>query len=249
MELSVKGSGATKSFKLSGIECTITVLELKKKCEEECSLSPEQQRLFLKGKLLKDDDTLEAAKVGDKATLFLVKGAGGASSTAASAAGAEAKEQKKEDETPLVSVPCVGGCGFFGTAKTENYCSKCYSKKHKDEDTVADKEKKEKQEAEKKEEEAKKEGEGEGEGAAPAKEEAPMEIQREEQKDKTKCWACSKKCGLTGFECRCGYVFCSKHRHAEDHDCDFDHKGKGREILAKNNPNVAVSERGLLDGV
>ena len=27
---------------------------------------------------------------------------------------------------------------------------------------------------------------------------------------------------------------------AQDHNCDFDHKGKGREILAKNNPNISI---------
>ena len=26
----------------------------------------------------------------------------------------------------------------------------------------------------------------------------------------------------------------------QDHNCDFDHKGRGREILAKNNPNISI---------
>eukprot|EP00425_Heterocapsa_triquetra_P038608 CAMPEP_0195085044 /NCGR_PEP_ID=MMETSP0448-20130528/25558_1 /TAXON_ID=66468 /ORGANISM="Heterocapsa triquestra, Strain CCMP 448" /LENGTH=363 /DNA_ID=CAMNT_0040118421 /DNA_START=1 /DNA_END=1090 /DNA_ORIENTATION=+ len=240
MELNVKGSGATKSFKLSGVEATCTVLELKKKCEEECGLSPDQQRLFLKGKLLKDEDTLDVAKVGDKATLFLVKGASGSGGGSSSE---KVEEKKVEDDTPMVSVPCEGGCGFFGTAKTANMCSKCYAKKHGDDGVGGAEKEKASKEAEKPKEDEEKEkkaegAEGEDSGAAGSTEEA--EPARAEQKDKTKCWACSKKCGLTGFDCRCGYVFCSKHRHAEDHDCDFDHKGRGREILAKNNPNITV---------
>ena len=35
------------------------------------------------------------------------------------------------------------------------------------------------------------------------------------QKNKGRCWGCKKKVGLTGFECRCGYVFCGTHRYAD----------------------------------
>lgn len=44
--------------------------------------------------------------------------------------------------------------------------------------------------------------------------------------------------GLTGFKCRCGYVFCGPHRLAEAHSCDYDYKANGREHLAKANPLV-----------
>lgn len=58
------------------------------------------------------------------------------------------------------------------------------------------------------------------------------------QKDTSRCWCCRRKCGLTGFQCRCGYTFCSKHRHAEDHACDFDHQRMGQELISKSNPKL-----------
>lgn len=38
------------------------------------------------------------------------------------------------------------------------------------------------------------------------------------QVNKSKCWSCKKKVGLTGFECKCAYVFCAAHRHADTHN-------------------------------
>lgn len=62
--------------------------------------------------------------------------------------------------------------------------------------------------------------------------------ERPVQKNTSRCWSCKKKIGLTGFKCRCGYVYCGTHRYAEAHACDFDHKALGRELLTKNNPLV-----------
>lgn len=55
---------------------------------------------------------------------------------------------------------------------------------------------------------------------------------------KTRCAECKKKLGLNGFKCKCGLMFCGEHRHAEGHNCNFDHKATEREYLAGQNPVV-----------
>lgn len=56
--------------------------------------------------------------------------------------------------------------------------------------------------------------------------------------NRSRCFNCRKKVGLTGFECRCGNVFCGQHRYAEQHSCTFDYKAHDRAILDKLNPKV-----------
>lgn len=58
------------------------------------------------------------------------------------------------------------------------------------------------------------------------------------QADRSKCWCCAKRAGSLGYECRCGFVFCGKHRLPEAHTCDFDFVADGKKVLAKNNPLV-----------
>lgn len=58
------------------------------------------------------------------------------------------------------------------------------------------------------------------------------------QTNKNLCWSCKRKVGLLGFACKCDYVFCGKHRYAEEHNCQFDYKQRQQEKLAKENPIV-----------
>jgi hypothetical protein len=58
----------------------------------------------------------------------------------------------------------------------------------------------------------------------------------------SRCYSCSKKVGLTGFKCRCGFVYCSSHRHADAHACAFDYKAHGAAQLTKANPTVVASK-------
>lgn len=74
--------------------------------------------------------------------------------------------------------------------------------------------------------------------AAAPDEAADEEPPRRVQKNTSRCFSCNKKIGLTGFKCRCGFVFCGPHRLAEAHACDYDYKSNGRETLAKLNPLV-----------
>ncbi|XP_031204489.1 AN1-type zinc finger protein 3 isoform X1 [Mastomys coucha] len=62
--------------------------------------------------------------------------------------------------------------------------------------------------------------------------ERPEESSRSKQKSRRRCFQCQTKLELVQQElgsCRCGYVFCMLHRLPEQHDCTFDHMGRGRE--------------------
>lgn len=77
--------------------------------------------------------------------------------------------------------------------------------------------------------------------------EAETEASSSETKEKAKskrnrCFMCRKKVGLTGFECRCGNVYCGLHRYSDKHDCSFDYKADGRAKISKDNPVVVGSK-------
>jgi hypothetical protein len=59
-----------------------------------------------------------------------------------------------------------------------------------------------------------------------------------QKKKKTKCTKCKVNVGVIGFPCRCGGIFCSLHRYANEHDCTFDYREHGAEEIRKNNPQI-----------
>jgi len=59
-----------------------------------------------------------------------------------------------------------------------------------------------------------------------------------QKKKKTKCTKCKTNVGVIGFPCRCGGIFCSVHRYANEHNCTFDYREHGAEEIRKNNPQV-----------
>jgi hypothetical protein len=54
---------------------------------------------------------------------------------------------------------------------------------------------------------------------------------------------CKRKLGaFGGYDCKCGSMYCTKHRLAHDHNCTFDFKKEQREVLLKQNPKIVKSK-------
>ena len=58
------------------------------------------------------------------------------------------------------------------------------------------------------------------------------------KKEKIRCATCRRIITMTYIECRCGKKFCSRHIIADDHQCTYDHKKLGRDLVSKNNPKI-----------
>ena len=71
----------------------------------------------------------------------------------------------------------------------------------------------------------------------------PKAKSKKSKTKKMKCQVCNKKINLgMEFTCRCGKLLCSQHRLPETHECSFDYKMFGKEVLKKENPVVAADK-------
>ncbi|NXD85312.1 ZFAN5 protein, partial [Halcyon senegalensis] len=64
----------------------------------------------------------------------------------------------------------------------------------------------------------------------------------EKKQKKNRCFTCRKKIGLTGFDCRCGNLFCAIHRYSDMHACPYDYKAEAAEKIRKENP-IVIAEK------
>ncbi len=58
------------------------------------------------------------------------------------------------------------------------------------------------------------------------------------KRKKPMCSACDRKLMWTDMPCRCGHIYCPRHRHAEDHSCTYDYKGNEKLRLKVLHPCV-----------
>lgn len=166
------------------------------------------------------------------------------------------------DETGCQAHPegpilCINNCGFFGSVATMNMCSKCYkdailkqeqaklaassienivngsSSSNNDKEPVVvgsvDLQVKPVERKVIATPQSSASGLGESGDAKP-------------KQGPNRCTTCKKRVGLTGFNCRCGNLFCSVHRYSDKHDCPFDYRTAGRDAIAKANPVVKAEK-------
>lgn len=162
---------------------------------------------------------------------------------------------------PEGPILCINNCGFFGSAATMNMCSKC----HKE---MILKQEHAKLAASSFENIVNGGGGGgsgsenvdaikaaQSAGAAVELKMVPMQARADDASSSqevveaakvkpgpTRCSACRKRVGLTGFNCRCGNLFCSAHRYSDKHECPFDYRTAGRDAIAKANPVVKAEK-------
>jgi predicted nucleic acid binding AN1-type Zn finger protein len=56
-----------------------------------------------------------------------------------------------------------------------------------------------------------------------------------------KCSLCRRRCYLV-MTCRCEKTFCIEHKDPEDHECGFDYKSYGKDLLEKQNPKIKAQK-------
>ncbi|XP_073952572.1 zinc finger AN1-type doctor no isoform X2 [Choristoneura fumiferana] len=177
-----------------------------------------------------------------------------------------------ERESNPMEALCRSGCGFYGNPSTDGLCSVCFKEALKKKQqppattpspvaapyvpaapalppaatplaaaapTVPSLAAQPHAHTDKLEEES---GAGTSGASTTSDTDADDKDPSKDKKKKNRCAVCRKKVGLTGFECRCGGLFCAVHRYSDKHECSFDYRELGAQEIRRNNP-VVVSQK------
>jgi len=133
------------------------------------------------------------------------------------------RDEKSVDEPQI----CRGAnCHFYGSKNTDGYCSQCFKEKVakvKDDEKLALPELPE---------------------PLAATSTEPEKSVRPVQKKKKRCWNCNKRTTPAGrFDCKCGYIYCTRCRYPDVHNClemEQRKNDKKKEITDKNKKVVGA---------
>ena len=56
------------------------------------------------------------------------------------------------------------------------------------------------------------------------------------------CIICGKKVKISAIECKCKQPLCNVHVNELNHDCTYDYKEQGKNLIIKNNPKIISSK-------
>ncbi|KAI5609777.1 AN1-type zinc finger protein 5 [Silurus asotus] len=143
--------------------------------------------------------------------------------------GRDMAQETNQTQGPLL---CSTGCGFYGNLRTNGMCSICYKDFLQRQNTngrVTETVSSSLSSLDHSLSESSSTG-------------TPEEITQQDEASGAPVQADPKTQDETGFDCRCGNVFCGVHRYTDVHNCNFNYKADAAEKIRKENP-VIVGEK------